>query len=260
MITFLKSLSMPVDKPLNRIAKVIARAGICSRREAETYISEGRVSVNGSRINSPALNVSDSDEILIDGEPLSPKERPRLWKYYKAKGLICTQKDPQNRTTVFENIKMQDPTLPRLLSVGRLDYNSEGLLLLTNCGPLARYLELPSTGWTRRYKVRVFGKPSEKILTSLEKGIKIDGIYYGSIKASLEKNQKSAANTWINISLKEGKNQEIRKVMKHLGYTVNRLIRLSYGAFQLGDFKEQQIEEIPEKFLKEQFGKNWESF
>ena len=254
---------MPADlnnPGAERIAKVIARSGLCSRREAELYITQGRVSVNGIVLTSPAHNVSEQDKILVDGEALPKKERTRVWKYHKPKGLICTQKDPRDRATIFEDIQTRYPNLPRLISVGRLDYNSEGLLLLTNSGELARYLELPTTGWIRRYKVRVFGTPSEKVLDNLKHGIKIDGIQYGSIIASLEKVQGSTSNSWVKISLTEGKNQEIRRVMKHLGFTVNRLIRLSYGAFQLGAIKENSIEEVPEKVLKEQFGKKWETF
>lgn len=250
---------MPVDhNPASeRIAKVMARSGVCSRREAEAYILQGRVSVNGTTLTSPAINVSETDKILLDGEHLPRKEKTRVWKYHKPKGLICTQKDPQNRPTVFQDVENRYPSLPRLISVGRLDYNSEGLLLLTNSGALARYLELPTTGWIRRYKVRVFGVPSEKVLSDLKNGIKIDGIQYGSIIASLEKIQGGTSNSWIKISLTEGKNQEIRRIMKHLGYEVSRLIRLSYGGFQLGAIKENNLEEVPEKVLKEQFGKKW---
>lgn len=254
---------MPADhnnSETERVAKVIARSGLCSRREAELYITQGRVSINGTVLTSPAINVSKQDKILVDGEPLPKHERPRVWKYHKPKGFICTQKDPQNRPTVFDDIQTRYPTLPRMISVGRLDYNSEGLLLLTNSGELARYLELPATGWIRRYKVRVFGTPSEKILSNLKQGIKIDGVQYGSIIASLEEIQGSTSNSWLKISLTEGKNQEIRRVMKHLGFVVNRLIRLSYGAFQLGALKENDLEEVPEKVLKEQFGKKWQEF
>lgn len=253
---------MPVDNtaPLNRIAKVIARSGICSRREAETYILQGRVSVNGVTLTSPAFTVSETDKILVDGESLPRKEKTRVWKYHKPKGLICTQKDPQNRITIFQDIADRYPKIPRLISIGRLDYNSEGLLLLTNNGALARYLELPATGWIRRYKVRVFGAPSEKQLNDLKNGIKIEGIHYGSIMASLEKIQGSTSNSWVKISLTEGKNQEIRRVMRYLGHEVNRLIRLSYGGFQLGALKENDLEEVPEKVLKEQFGKKWSDF
>jgi 23S rRNA pseudouridine2605 synthase len=248
------------NPPTDRISKVIARSGLCSRREAETYILQGRVSLNGKVLSSPAINVSESDKILVDGEPLPKKEKARVWKYHKPKGLICTQKDPQNRSTIFQDIENRYSNLPRLISVGRLDYNSEGLLLLTNSGALARYLELPSTGWIRRYKVRVFGTPSEKLLSGLKNGIKVEGIQYGPIIASLEKIQGATSNSWVKISLTEGKNQEIRRIMKHLGYVVNRLIRLSYGAFQLGALKENEIEEIPEKVLKEQLGKKWKEF
>ena len=253
---------MPADHnpTTDRIAKVIARSGLCSRREAEVYIAQGRVSVNGIILTSPAVNVSETDKILVDGEPLARKEKTRVWKYHKPRGLICTQKDPQNRPTIFKDIEDRYPSVPRLVSGGRLDYNSEGLLLVTNSGALARYLELPSTGWIRRYKVRVFGVPSDKVLDNLKNGIKIDGIQYGSIIASREKIQGGTSNSWVKISLTEGKNQEIRRIMKHLGYEVSRLIRLSYGGFQLGAIKEHGLEEVPEKVLKEQFGKKWSEF
>ncbi|MFN7662368.1 MAG: pseudouridine synthase [Alphaproteobacteria bacterium] len=247
---------MPAETK-ERIAKVMARSGLCSRREAEVYIQQGRVSVNGTVLTTPAFTVTENDKILVDGEPLPKKDRVRVWKYHKPKGVMCTQKDPENRTTVFDEIVTRYPSLPRLISVGRLDYNSEGLLLLTNSGALARYLELPATGWVRRYKVRVLGTPSEKVLSNLKKGITVEGVRYGSIEASLEKNQGTGSNSWVKISLTEGKNQEIRRVMKHLGHVVNRLIRLSYGPFQLGALQEHDLEEISEKVLKEQFGKKW---
>ncbi|HCI48469.1 MAG TPA: hypothetical protein DEZ09_01270 [Holosporales bacterium] len=173
---------------------------------------------------------------------------------------MCSRKDPKNRDTIFDDIERRYPKLPRLVSVGRLDYNSEGLLLMTNSGALTRHLELPSTGWVRRYKVRVFGTPSEVALKNLKNGIKVDGVQYGSVIASLEKVQGSGANSWIKVSLTEGKNQEIRKIMGHLGHVVNRLIRLSYGPFQLGALKEHDLEEVPEKVIKEQFGKKWLEF
>lgn len=250
---------MPAETK-ERIAKVMARSGLCSRREAEAYIQQGRVSVNGTVLTTPAFTVTENDKILVDGESLPKKDRVRVWKYHKPKGVMCTQKDPENRSTVFDEIVTRYPSLPRLISVGRLDYNSEGLLLLTNSGALARYLELPATGWVRRYKVRVLGTPSEKVLSNLKKGITVEGVRYGSIEASLEKNQGSGSNSWVKISLTEGKNQEIRRVMKHLGHVVNRLIRLSYGPFQLGALQEHDLEEIPEKVLKEQFGKKWADF
>ena len=253
---------MPADPnlPSDRIAKVIARSGLCSRREAEGYVLQGRVSVNGVVLTSPAHNVQSSDKILVDGEALPHQEGVRLWKYYKPTGLMCSRKDPKNRDTIFDDIERRYPKLPRLLSAGRLDYNSEGLLLMTNSGALTRHLELPSTGWVRRYKVRVFGTPSEVALKNLKNGIKVDGVQYGSVIASLEKVQGSGANSWIKVSLTEGKNQEIRKIMGHLGHVVNRLIRLSYGPFPLGALKEHDLEEVPEKVIKEQFGKKWLEF
>lgn len=252
---------MPADAlPSERIAKRLARAGICSRREAEALVLQKRVMVNGKVITSPALNVTLADTILVDGEPLPKADLPRLWKYYKPKGEICSHNDPQKRKTIFQTLETHYPHLPRVISVGRLDYNSEGLLLLTNSGTLARYMELPATGWVRRYKIRVHGKPSAQKLANLKEGITVDGIQYGSIDAVLEDQQNQSANYWLKVALKEGKNREIRRVMEHLGYPVNRLIRLSYGPFQLGQQKERSCQEIPEKTLKEQFGKKWTDF
>jgi len=233
----------------DRIAKVMARAGLCSRREAETWITEGRVKVNGQKITSPALNVTDRDDIRVDGKPLPDKEKIRLWRYNKPRGLLTTAKDPQGRPTVFESLPKE---LPRVVSVGRLDLNSEGLLLLTNDGELARRLELPATGWVRRYRVRVNGQVEVAHLNELRKGITVEGIKYGSVQATLDRQQGD--NAWLTMALTEGKNREIRKLCGHFGWAVSRLIRLSYGPFQLGSLETGQVEEVKGKVLKDQLG------
>lgn len=232
-----------------RIAKRIARAGLCSRREAERLIAEGRVAVNGRRVETPALNVGPRDAITVDGRPLPEPEPARLWRFHKPRGLVTTHRDPQGRPTVFERLP---PELPRVVSVGRLDLNSEGLLLLTNDGELARRLEHPSQGWVRRYRVRVHGAVDPARLVPLEKGITIDGIDYGPIKAAFERQQGD--NAWLTVSLREGKNREVRRVMEHLGWTVNRLIRVAYGPFQLGNLPRGAVEEVPRRVLRDQLG------
>jgi 23S rRNA pseudouridine2605 synthase len=237
------------DSKGERIAKRLARAGLCSRREAERWITDGRVSVDGVKLTSPACVVTEDSRIVVDGKPLPEPERTRLWRYHKAAGLVTSHKDPQGRPTVFE--KMPEG-MPRVISVGRLDLNSEGLLLLTNDGELARRLELPSTGWVRRYRVRVHGEPDLQQLVALERGITIDDVAYGPIKATLDRQQ--GANAWLTVSLKEGKNREIRRVMDHLGWTVNRLIRIAYGPFQLGLLEPGEADEVPARVLKEQLG------
>jgi 23S rRNA pseudouridine2605 synthase len=234
-----------------RIAKVMARAGLCSRRDAERWIESGRVSVNGKAIDSPALNVLPSDKIIVDGKPMNKEgmREPRLFRYHKPVGLVTSHKDEQGRQTVFESLP---DNLPRLISVGRLDLNTSGLLLLTNDGDLSRHLEMPATGWARRYKVRAYGHISQNQLDDLRQGVRIEGVNYAGIEATLEKQQGD--NAWMSITLKEGKNREIRKVMEYLGLRVNRLIRLSYGPFQLGNMKEGTVEEIKGKVLKDQLG------
>jgi len=232
-----------------RIAKAIARAGICSRRDAEAMILEGRVSVNGKKLSSPALNVTDSDDIRVDGKPLPQPERTRLFRYYKPRGLVTTAKDPEGRPTVFDSLPKQ---LPRVISVGRLDLNSEGLLLLTNDGELARKLELPTTGWVRRYRVRVNGVVEQRHLDQLAKGIEVEGVRYGKIEAVLDRNQGD--NSWITMALTEGKNREIRKICGHFGWPVSRLIRVAFGPFQIGHLEKGDIEEVPGKVLREQLG------
>ena len=236
-----------------RIAKFIARSGVCSRRAAEELIAQKRVTVNGEVIDSPAPNVDGTEKILIDGEKLPVRESSRLWLYYKPVGLVTTHKDNQDRPTVFDNLPAG---MPRVISVGRLDLNSEGLLLLTNNGELSRKLELPGNGWIRRYKVKVHGYLDDKKLASLANGITVDGVEYGAIKVEIE--NKTGTNAWLIVSLTEGKNREIRKVMKALGLDVARLIRLSYGPFQLGSMKKGEVREVSGKVLKEQLGKDFE--
>ena len=238
-----------------RIAKVIARAGLCSRRQAEQWIEAGRVQVNGRKISSPALNVTAKHIILVDGKPLVAPDPPRLWRYHKPSGLVTTERDPQGRPTIYTKLPSD---LPRVLTVGRLDMNTEGLLLLTNDGNLKRYLELPDTGWQRRYRVRAYGRPNEASLVALKKGITIDGIDYRSIDAQFERQQ--GGNAWLTVSLREGKNREVKRVLEHIGLQVNRLIRLSFGPFQLGQLEEGVVEEVPRKVLRQQLGAKWAQF
>jgi len=232
-----------------RIAKVMARAGLCSRREAETWIAAGRVSLNGKVLATPAVTVTEKDRVLVDGEPLAARERSRLFLFHKPKGLVSTQRDPEGRPTVFSALPEE---LPRLVSIGRLDINTEGLLLLTNDGGLARVLELPSTGWLRRYRVRAHGRIDQERLDVLKRGIAVDGMLYGPIEAVLERQQGD--NAWLLLGLREGKNREVKKVLEHLGLAVNRLIRVSYGPFQLGDLAVGAVKEVPARTLREQLG------
>ena len=232
-----------------RIAKAIARAGLASRREAEAWIAAGRVNVNGEKIASPALNVTADDRVTVDGQPLPVRERTRLFLFHKPRGLVTTHVDPQGRPTVFSVLPKH---LPRLISIGRLDANTEGLLLLTNDGGLARTLELPATGWTRRYRVRANGKITQLRLDRLRHGIEIDGITYGPIDARLDREQ--GANVWLTFAMREGKNREVKNVLGHLGLAVNRLIRVSFGPFQLGDLPEGAVDEVRTRHLREQLG------
>jgi 23S rRNA pseudouridine2605 synthase len=232
-----------------RIAKVVSRAGLASRRDAEEWIVQGRVTVNGRVINSPALDVTANDVITVDGKPLPARERTRLFLFHKPRGLMTTHADPEGRPTVFDNLP---DGLPRLISIGRLDFNTEGLLLLTNDGGLARALELPDTGWLRRYRVRAHGEVTQGQLDELKKGVEVEGVKYGSIDATLERD--SGANVWLVFAIREGKNREVRNVMAHLGLEVNRLIRISYGPFQLGELAEGEVEEVKTRVLRDQLG------
>lgn len=232
-----------------RLAKFMARSGVCSRRDAEELIKQKRVTVNGEIIDTPAFKVEGSEKILLDGEKLPEIEQTRLWLYHKPAGLLTTHKDTEARATVFDHLPAG---LPRVISVGRLDLNSEGLLLLTNNGELSRKLELPENGWSRRYKVRVHGFVNKNKLADLAKGATIDGINYGPVKAELE--SQNGTNSWLIVTLNEGKNREVRKLMKSIGLEVARLIRLSYGPFQLGNLKKGEVREVPQKVLKEQLG------
>jgi 23S rRNA pseudouridine2605 synthase len=232
-----------------RIAKLLARVGLCSRRDAERWIAAGRVAVDGRVLTTPAVTVTAASEVRVDGAPLPTPERPRLWRYHKPAGLVTTHRDEKGRPTVFAALPKE---LPRVISVGRLDLNSEGLLLLTNDGALARRLELPATGWLRRYKVRVHGEVDADRLAALERGITIDGAAYGPIRAGLERRQGS--NAWVALALREGKNREVRRVLEHLGLPVTRLIRLSFGPFQLGNLARGEVAEVPRKVLAEQLG------
>ncbi|ADM09613.1 hypothetical protein PB2503_07789 [Parvularcula bermudensis HTCC2503] len=233
-----------------RLAKVMARAGVASRRGAETLIAEGRVTIDGRPVETPATLVTGDEDIRVDGSRLRKPEAPRLWRYHKPSGLVTTHKDPQGRQTVFDNL----PTdLPRVLSVGRLDLTTEGLLLLTNDGGLSRLLELPSTGWKRRYRVRAYGRLAGGSLGRLSEGLTVEGVRYGPIQAKLDRRQGD--NLWLTVAIAEGKNREVRAICRHLGLTVNRLIRVSYGPFQLGHLAEGEVEEVPRKQLIEQVGR-----
>jgi 23S rRNA pseudouridine2605 synthase len=237
------------DEGLERVAKVIARAGLCSRRDAEAWVEAGRVAVNGELLHSPARDVGPTDTITVDGEPIPSRERTRLFLYHKPRGLVTTARDPEGRQTVFDSLPRG---LPRLISVGRLDYNTEGLLILTNDGGLARMLELPETGWLRRYRVRAFGDVSQDRLDALQDGITIEGIHYGAIEARLDRRQGD--NVWLTLGLREGKNREVKRICEHLGLDVNRLIRLSFGPFQLGELTEGAVEEVRTRVLMDQLG------
>jgi 23S rRNA pseudouridine2605 synthase len=241
----------PVSGPTEpmRIAKALARAGLCSRRDAERWIGEGRVKVNGRILTSPALDVGPKDRIEVDGKPLPSAEPPRLWRFNKPRGLVTTHRDPEGRPTVFD---MLPPELPRVVSVGRLDFNTEGLLLLTNDGGLARHMELPATGWLRRYRVRAHGRITQADLDRLKEGTEIEGVRYGPIDATLDSTQ--GANVWLTIGLREGKNREVRKILATLGLDVNRLIRISFGPFQLLELAPGTVEQVRRRVLADQLG------
>lgn len=232
-----------------RIAKRLARAGVASRREVERMIEAGRVSVNGDKLTSPALNVTDADVILVDNRPVAAAEPARLWRYHKPSGLVTSARDEKGRATVFDRLP---PELPRVMSVGRLDLTSEGLLLLTNDGELKRRLELPSTGWVRKYRVRANGVVSDQRVKPLREGIMIGREQFQPM--SVEFDKQSGANVWLTIGLREGKNREIRRALEEVGLIVNRLIRVSYGPFQLGDLARGGVEEVRPKILRDQLG------
>jgi 23S rRNA pseudouridine2605 synthase len=234
----------------DRIAKFLSRAGVASRRDAEKMLAEGRVALNGAPVTHPATFVTESDIVQVDGAVVGAPERTRLWRYHKPSGLVTTHRDPGGRPTVFEKLPS---ALKRVMSIGRLDLNSEGLLLLTNDGGLARQLELPTTGWVRHYRVRVFGVVEERRLAGLKQGITVEGVQYGPIDAALD--SRSGNNAWVSVGLREGRNREVRKVMLALGLQTTRLIRISYGPFQLGLLPRGAVEEIPGKVLREQLPK-----
>jgi 23S rRNA pseudouridine2605 synthase len=233
-----------------RIAKWLARAGVVSRRDAEKLIASGSVRINNETITHPATFVQPDDLVVVDGKLIDPPDRTRLWRYHKPDGLVTTHRDPENRPTVFQKLPH---TMPRVVSVGRLDLNSEGLLLLTNDGGLARRLELPSNNWIRRYRVRVFGRPEPAELAELAKGLVVEGVRYKGIEAALD--SRKGDNSWLSISLQEGRNREIRKVMGHMGLQVTRLIRIAYGPFQLGVLERGAVDEVNAKVLREQLPK-----
>jgi 23S rRNA pseudouridine2605 synthase len=230
-----------------RIAKWMARAGVASRRDAEKLIAEGKVRLNNEPVTHPATFVEPNDLLTVNGAVVEPPQRTRLWRYHKPVGLVTTHRDPEGRPTVFEKLP---PGMPRVISVGRLDLTSEGLLLLTNDGSLARKLELPATGWLRRYRVRVHGLPDERKLAALANGVTIDGIAYGPIEAGLD--SRKGDNAWLTVALREGRNREVRRVMTHLGLAVTRLIRIAYGPFQLGMLPRGDADEVPARVLRDQ--------
>jgi 23S rRNA pseudouridine2605 synthase len=247
--SFTENLLAELKTDGERIAKVIARAGICSRRDAEKLIAEGRVKLDGEPVTTPAIKVTAANIVLVDDKPIAEPEPARLWRYHKPTGLVTTHKDPQGRPTVFASLPKH---MLRVVSVGRLDFNSEGLLLLTNDGEIARRLEVPSAGWTRVYRARLFGKVTQADLDKLATGITIQGVKYGPIVADIERSK--GMYSWATVSLKEGKNREVKRVMESLGLKVARLIRVSYGPFQLGQLAEGAVEEIPARLWREKLG------
>ena len=232
-----------------RIAKVLARAGVCSRRDAERMIAEGRVAVDGSVLTSPAVNVTRRNAITVDGRPIAPADETRVWRYHKAPGTITAARDPKGRPTVFDHLPED---MPRVVSVGRLDFNTEGLLLLTNDGELARHLELPKNAWTRRYRVKVNGRLDRRRLASVASGVTIDGVRYGPVRIEVESDE--GENHWLLVAISEGKNREVRNIMAHLGLKVARLVRVEYGPFSLGPLPRGAVEEVPQRFLRKSLG------
>jgi len=230
-----------------RIAKVLARAGVCSRRDAERLIADGRVAIDGTVLTSPALNVTDKNVITVDGKPLRAAEETRVWRYHKPPGTITTAKDPQGRTTVFDKLPR---SMPRVVSVGRLDYNTEGLLLLTNDGELARYLELPQNSWPRHYRVRVHGHADSQKLAAVANGVTISGVRYEPVKIEFVRGREEGGDRWLTVTIHEGKNREVRNIMAYLGFQVRRLIRMEYGPFKLGKLARGDVEEIPQRVLR----------
>lgn len=240
-----------------RIAKRMSRLGFCSRRDAEKFIEAGRVKVDGKTIDTLAIKVTQQQVISVDGKALATEaDRARVWIFHKPKATITSNKDPEGRKTIFDILPKD---MPRVMTVGRLDYNSEGLLLLTNDGEVARHIELPATGWTRRYRVRVHGTPSAESLRLLKKGMVVDGVHYGSVAAQIDETGKETdgRNCWLTVNLTEGKNREIRKLFDHLGHTVSRLLRISYGPFQLGTLERGKVKEVPRAVLRTQLGKKF---
>jgi 23S rRNA pseudouridine2605 synthase len=233
-----------------RIAKRLARAGVCSRRDAERWIAEGRVMLNGKILETPAVLVTETDKIIVDGRSIGTAPATRLWRYHKPAGLVTTHRDEQGRDTIFQHLPRD---MPRVISVGRLDLNSDGLLLLTNDGALSRHLELPATGWSRQYRVRAFGSVGDGMIRMLAKGITVEGVHYGPIRLEVERQQGS--NVWLHMTLHEGKNREIRRVLARFGLEVNRLIRESYGPFRLGKLSAGQVEEVTPEALGNALGK-----
>jgi 23S rRNA pseudouridine2605 synthase len=243
----------PAAESGERVAKALARAGVASRREVERLIEAGRVALNGQVLTTPAVKVEPGDVLTVDGEVVNEPEPARLFRYYKPVGLVTTHKDPQGRPTVFDALP---EGLPRLISVGRLDLNTEGLLLLTNDGGLARELELPQTALVRRYRARAHGRITQERLDKLKLGVTVDGVRYGPIEATLDKAKEGASgtNAWITLTLSEGKNREVRRVLESLGLKVNRLIRLAYGPFALGTLGVGEVEEVGPRVIREQLG------
>lgn len=242
-------MSDPLSPDGDRIAKFLSRAGIASRRDAEKMIAEGRVRVNGTKIDTPALKVTSADKVVVDGKPVGTPDAPRLWLYHKPAGVVTTDRDEKDRPTIYDNLP---DTMPRVMSIGRLDLNSEGLLILTNDGGVKRQLELPATGWLRRYRVRINGSVSEDKLDILRKGITVEGHRYQPMDVTFDRQQ--GANAWLTIAIREGKNREIRRTMDALGVKVNRLIRISYGPFQIGNLEAGEVEEVKQRVVKDQLG------